>query len=313
MFYSFVVPIYNDGYLAESFCEQYEKEFRQYLKKDNIENDTELIFVNDGSSNDSMLLLKKVAKKRKFVKIIDFSKNFGQHIALSCGYENAKGDYVGMLNVDMQEPPSEIIKLLNFIKEGNYDIVFGLFDERRTPLLNRFTSKIFAITLNYLTKSDIPLNVTTLRVMNRKFVDKFNLLTEKARYLPGLENWLGFRHGYLAVLHKEREVGKSSYNLIKRVKMAIESIISFSDFPLRLIVGFGSLVGITGLLLTVYLVISKIFFINYQAGYTTTISVITLLGGVQIMVIGLASLYIGRILREVQNRPLYIINEKYNF
>ena len=159
----------------------------------------------------------------------------------------------------------------------------------------------------------MPLNVTTLRIMNRKFVDSYNSLSEKSRYIPGLETWLGFKHGYLSIIHKEREIGKSTYNFSKRLAMAIESIISFSDFPLRLIVGFGCIVALIGFLLTAIVLISKIFFLNFQAGFTTTISLITFIGGIQIMVVGFASLYIGRILKEVQNRPLYIINEKFNF
>jgi dolichol-phosphate mannosyltransferase len=218
-----------------------------------------------------------------------------------------------MLNVDMQEPPSEIPKLLDFIKEKKFDIVYGLSDERKTGFVNRITSKSFAFVLNYLTNSQMPLNVTTLRIMNRKFVDSYNSLSEKSRYIPGLETWLGFKHGYLSIIHKEREMGKSSYNFRKRLKMAIESIISFSDYPLRLIVGFGCIVALIGFLLIAFLLISKVFFVNIQAGFTTTISLITFIGGIQIMVIGFASLYIGRILKEVQNRPLYIINEKFNF
>jgi glycosyltransferase involved in cell wall biosynthesis len=313
MKYSIVVPIYNDGYLAEAFCKEFEKEFQCYLGYDSIEEEVELIFVNDGSNNDSIDYLINLSKKKKFVKVIDFSRNFGQHIALSCGYQNAKGQYVGMLNVDMQEPPSEIPKLLDFIKECNFDIVYGLSDYRKTTFLNRITSKSFTFFLNWLTNSKMPLNVTTLRVMNRKFVNAYNSLTEKSRYIPGLETWIGFKHGYLPIVHKEREVGVSSYNFSKRLKMAIDSIISFSDYPLRLIIGFGFIVALLGFLLIIILIFSKIFYTNYQAGFTTNVSLITFLGGIQIMVIGFASLYIGRILKEVQNRPLYIINQKVNF
>ena len=308
-----VVPIYNDGYLADAFCSEYEKEFQNYLGKDQIEEDTELIFVNDGSNNDSIDYLIKLSKKKKFVKVIDLSRNFGQHIALSCGYQHAIGKYVGMLNVDMQEPPSEIPKLLNFIKEKKFDIVYGLSDERKTSFVNRITSKAFVFTLNYLTNSKMPLNVTTLRIMNRKFVDTYNSLSEKSRYIPGLETWLGFKHGYLPILHRGRVIGKSAYNFSKRLKMAVESIISFSDFPLRLIAGFGFIIALIGFLLSAFLIASKLFLVNFQPGYTTTVSLITFIGGIQIMVIGFASLYIGRILKEVQNRPLYIINEKFNF
>jgi glycosyltransferase involved in cell wall biosynthesis len=313
MFYSFIVPIYNDGYLAESFCVEFEKVFIKYLKKDFIHENVELIFVNDGSKNNSIEQLIALLEKYKFVKVIDFSKNFGHHIALSCGYQYAKGEFVGMLNVDMQEPPSEIPKLLDFIKENNFDIVYGLSESRKTTFINRITSKLFSFVLNWLTKSNMPSNVTTLRVMNRKFVNAYNSLTEKSRYIPGLETWIGFKHGYLPIVHKEREVGESAYNFSKRLKMAMEAIISFSDYPLRIMVGFGFIISIIGFLAILLLIFSKLFFINYQPGFTTTISLIIFLGGIQIMAIGFASLYIGRILSEVQNRPLFIINEKYNF
>lgn len=313
MLYSLVVPIYNDGSLAETFCLEFYKVFKIYLGKENIEEDVELIFVNDGSKNNSIDFLISLSQQKTFVKVIDFSRNFGQHIALSCGYKMATGAYVGMLNVDMQEPPSEIPKLLDFIKSTNFDIVYGLSDERKTSFINRITSKSFSYILNSLTNSKMPLNVTTLRIMNRKFVDSYNSLTEKSRYIPGLETWLGFKHGYLPIIHQERAVGKSSYNFKKRLAMAVESIISFSDYPLRLIVGFGCLVALVGFVLTLFLIVSKFFFVSYQPGFTTTVSLITFLGGIQIMVIGFASLYIGRILKEVQNRPLYIINETFNF
>jgi len=313
MLYSFVVPIFNDGNLVDAFCIEFEKVFIDFIGNEDVSLDVELIFVNDGSINDSINYLVKLAELKPFVKVIDLSRNFGQHIALSCGYKYAKGKYVGMLNVDMQEPPSEIPKLLKFIQNQNFDIVFGLAKQKKTSVVNKITSKCFTIILNKLTNSNSPLNVTTLRVMNRKFVDAYNSLTEKSRYIPGIETWLGFKQGYLEINHQERRYGRSSYNIKKRLLMAADAIISFSDYPLKLIVGIGSIIAVVGFLLTFFLLVSKLYYIDYQAGYTSTISLITFLGGVQIMVTGFASLYIGRILKEVQNRPLYIINETFNF
>jgi dolichol-phosphate mannosyltransferase len=313
MQYSFVVPIYNDAYLAESFCINFESVFQEYIQEKDISNQVELIFVNDGSKNNSLELLIELTTKFSFVKVINLSRNFGQHIALSCGYQNAKGLFVGMLNVDQQEPPSELTKLIDFMKSQNHDIVFGLADSRKTSFTNRLTSNIFNYLLNFLTRSNTPLNVTTARVMNRKFTDAYNSLSEKTRYLPGLESWLGFSHGYLPIKHTERAVGKSSYNFKKRLNMAVESILSFSDYPLRLITTFGFIISVIGFLLTIILLFVKLFFIDFQPGFATTISLITFFAGIQILVIGVASLYIGRILKEVQNRPLFVIKDKYNF
>ena len=310
--YSFVVPIYNDAYLAEAFCNEYEQVFKKYLTTDNISNDTELIFVNDGSKDDSLQFLKAISNKYSFVKVIDLSRNFGQHIALSCGYKHAKGDYIGMLNVDMEDPPNQIPCLLDQFKNKDIDIVTGTYKHRNTTVFNKLTSFLFNYMLNNLTGYKVPLNVSTLRVMNRKFVNAYNTLSEKTRYLPGLEKWLGFNHEYIEIDHQKRKQGPSSYNFKKRLFMALDTVISFSDLPLKICVLTGSLIVFAGFLLTIILIIQKLLFINYQPGYTTTISLMVFFGGLQLLFIGLASLYIGRILKEVQNRPLYIIRDTYN-
>jgi glycosyltransferase involved in cell wall biosynthesis len=311
--YSFIVPIYNDAYLAEEFCIDFEKEFSKFLNEENISQSVELIFVNDGSKNDSIITLKILVAKFPFVKVVDLSRNFGQHIALSCGYKLAQGNFVGMLNVDQQEPVSEIFILLNHFKNNDVDIVYGLRGFRNSSWKDKATSYIFNIVLNKLTGNKTPLNIATIRIMNRRFTDAYNSLTEKSRYIPGLEAWLGFKQDYVNVIHQERKNGISSYNFKKRLLMAIDSIISFSDLPLKLIAVFGICIAFVGFGLTFYLFLTKLFFIQYQPGYTSTVSIITFVGGVQIMVTGLAALYIGRILKEVQNRPLYIIREKINF
>ncbi len=310
---SVIVPIYNDGYLAEDFCLSLENTFSSFLNHEDNSEFLELIFVNDGSLNNSWEELLHVARKFSFVKLINLSRNFGQHIALSCGYKNAKGNYVAMINVDMQEPTSELLELYMHIKNSDLGVVYGLVDFRRTSFVNRITSKAFNSLMGFLTREKVPSNIATVRIMSRKFIDAYNELTEKTRYLPGLENWLGFKKDFIKVEHGARKRGKSSYNTRKRLEMAMETIISFSDFPLRMIVLFGSLVAFVGIGLSFYIVITKLFFIDYQAGYATTVALITSIGGVQMVVIGIASMYIGRILKEVQNRPLYVISNKVNF
>jgi len=311
--YSIIVPIYNDADLADDFCREFQSVFQSYLKKDKIDEDIELMFVNDGSKNNSYSELKSIAQKYPFVKVIDLSRNFGQHIALSCGYANATGEFVGMLNVDMQDPPNQIPVLLDHIKTNDVDIVYGLRETRYSSITDKYTSLLFNILLNKLTGNKTPLNVSTIRIMNRKFVDAYNSLSEKSRYLPGLEAWLGFKHDYIKTVYQDRKKGKSSYNFKKRMLMAIDSIISFSDIPLKLIAVSGIIIALLGFILNLVLIFSKLFFVDYQPGFTSTISVITFIGGIQILVIGLAALYIGRILKEVQNRPLYLIRNKINF
>lgn len=311
--YSFVVPIYNDAYLADDFCALYQEAFRRHLGATDISAHVELIFVNDGSGDDSAETLAVLAARYNFVRIIHFSRNFGQHIALSCGYQHARGQFVGMLNVDAQEAPDQIPLLLEHIETTDCDIVFGVRRHRAGSTADSVTSRLFALVLNKLTGYDVPLNVATIRVMNRRFVSAFNALAESSRYLPGLESWLGFKRGYVEVTHQERKRGRSSYTFARRLAMAAEAVISFSDLPLKLTVVAGFVVVFLSFLLAAALVMQKLFFADVQLGYTSTVCLIVFLGGIQLSVIGMASLYIGRILREVQRRPLYVIRDTVNF
>lgn len=311
MKYSFVVPIYNDGALARAFCVEMAKTFRGYLGHDDLARDLEVIFVDDGSANDSPALVKAVCDEFAFARLVQLSRNFGQHIAVSAGYRAASGDYVGMINVDQEDPPSQLPLLLDAIRKGEVDIVGGRHQGRPVSLVNRATSLLFVTTMNRLTGYDTPINATTMRVMTRRAVDLYNSLTEKSRYIPGLEGWLGMRYGWVSTRQQPRQTGKSSYNFRRRLRMAYSSIISFSDFPLRLAVKFGMLVAAAGVLLGVLLIIQKLTTASVLLGYTSTFVMIVFLGGVQIAVTGVASLYIGRILAEVQHRPLFVVRETY--
>jgi dolichol-phosphate mannosyltransferase len=310
---SLVVPIYNDGALAEEFCADVEAVFQRELGTQEIENDVEVIFVNDGSRDDSFEMLRDVVcEKFKWARVVDLSRNFGQHVAISAGYRHAKGDYVAYLNVDREDPPDQIPRVLDVIRKGEHDFVGARYKHRDVPFFNRLTSKVFMWVLNRLTGYDVPLDMAALRIMNRRFVDTYNALTEKSRYLPGLESWLGFSRTWVLIDHRKRTRGKSTYNFKRRFMLAFDAIVSFSDLPLRISVVFGMLVALLGLLMTVYLIITKIFFESVAPGWTGTISVIVLLAGAQIFVMGVAGLYIGRILREVQGRPLYVVRATHN-
>ena len=311
--YSFVVPIYNDGILAPEFCKEFDRVFSTWLNIKSISNQVELIFVNDGSPDNSTEILKLLNKDFPFVKVIELSRNFGQHIALTCGYHHSKGEFVGMLNVDMEDPPSEIPNLLSFMIDGDFDIVYGLRAERESPFLDKLTSKLFQILLNKLTGNNFPLNTSTLRVMNRKFVDAYKSFSEKNRYLPGLEMWLGFKKGFTKTKHQARQSGASSYNFRRRLSMAFEAIVSFSDLPLRWSVLFGFILATIGFLLNIVLVIKRLFWTQMQPGYTSTVSIVVLFSGIQIILLGMLGIYVGRILKESQGRPLYVIRSKYNF
>ena len=310
--YSFVVPIYNDGYLVDSFCETINDEMKRSLDASDISNDVEVIFVNDGSSDESQRQLEITATKYVFVKVVELSRNFGQHVAVSCGYRLASGRFVGMMNVDMQDPPDQLHLLLKEIESGNCDIVIGLRSERKDKWTERVTSVVFNQTLNWLTGATTPTNAAALRIMNRRFVDAYNSLNEKTPYIPGLEHWLGFRHSWVPIRHDERLVGKSSYTFRKRLRMAGESILGFSDLPLRFAALLGTGITLIGCVLTLGLLVRRIMFANLLGGYTSTITVIVILGGTNLLFMGLIGLYLGRVLQEVQGRPRCVIKSLVN-
>jgi glycosyltransferase involved in cell wall biosynthesis len=308
--YSFVVPIYKDGALAGEFCEEFQRVFRGYLGKDAIEDDVEVIFVNDGSPNDSYAILRdQVCPRFAFAKAIDLSRNFGQPVAISAGYRHARGQYVGTLNVDMEDPPAELIPLLEAIQSGEFDFVGGRYKSRDVPLMNKVTSNLFSRLLNRLTGYAVPLDMASSRVMNRRFVDEYNRLTETSRYIPALESWMGFRRGWVMISHQRRTRGTSSYDFKRRMLMALDAIVSFSDLPLKMVAASGMLIAAVGFAMMALLIVGKLFFTDFRPGFTSTVSVIVFMGGVQIIVTGVASLYIGRILREAQGRPLYIVRD----
>lgn len=309
MQFSIVIPIYGDGYLARSCCEELRQVFQEYFEKTDISADMELIFINDGSPNNSLEILKEVRNDFNFVKVVDLSRNFGQHAAIACGFQLASGKYVMRMNVDCQDPPSEAPKLLDAIRTGQYDLVIGQYRKRNSPLMDRITSKLYFWIFELFTGLRSPPDTSPMRVMNRAFVEVYNSLTEKARFPQGLDQWLGFRHHYVEIIHRERADGKSSYNFRKRLRLALTGILYFSDRPLKFIAGIGLALALIGALLGTFVIVQKLLGATVMPGYTS-LAAIGLIGfGVQVGSTGVLGLYLGRVFTEVQNRPLYIVRE----
>jgi dolichol-phosphate mannosyltransferase len=309
--YSFVVPIYRDEDLAEEFCVAFDSAMREYTGEENLERVAELIFVQDGGSAEESASLRETCDRHPVAKMITLSRNFGQHIAISCGYRHASGERVGMMNVDQEDPPDQIPLLLDALERSDADIAYSLRRNRSASALVKHSSRAFNWLLNKATGSDAPLDVGTLRVMKRRGADLINDLPERGRYLPGLEHWLGLRGVFVEIENRPRERGRSSYSMRRRLRMAFEAIIAYSDLPLRLVVMVGAVIAFLGFLLTAFLIVAKLVSDGYQPGYTSTMAAVVFMGGVQICVIGLASIYIGRVLTESQRRPLYVVRERH--
>jgi glycosyltransferase involved in cell wall biosynthesis len=311
MKYSIVVPIYFDGYLARDLCDEIDAVMKEYLHKDFIKDDVELIFINDGSTNDSLSLLEKILGDFLFVKVIDLSRNFGQHSAIACGLHYAKGEVVIRMNVDMQDHPIFIPKLLNYLHANDVDLVIGQYDKRQSRLIDKITSNIYFWVFRLLTGFDVPKNSSPLRAMSRRYVDAYNKLTEQTRFPQGLDAWLGFNHGRVPIEHRERKDKKSSYTFSKRLSLAFNGILYFSDRPIKFVAEIGIVFSLLGLLLGTLIVVSKILGIEYMPGYASIASIGLIALGLQLFCIGLVGLYIAKIFVEVKKRPLYVVKEIY--
>ena len=283
------------------------------FKTQNLEKNLELIFVNDGSADNSLQLLKKAASEYPFVKVIDLSRNFGQHIAIICGYHHANGDFIGRVNVDMQDPPSEIPRFLEIIEKNECDIVIGIQQNRKNNLIDKITSQFFVMVFNLLIGGSIPFSTSSLRVMTRQYAENYKTIGDKSPFLQGLENWFGYRVHYLSTKHQKRLDKNSSYSFTKRLNLAINASLAFSEKPLKLVIGSGLIIASVGLIGVLLIVLRQLFLVDILKGYTSTLAVVLFCSGVQILVIGLTGLYIGKVLIQVQNRPLYIVRKKINF
>jgi len=311
MKYSIIVPIYHDSYLAPAFCAEIQDVMSSYLKTDTLDEILEVIFINDGSGLECLNELISLSKTYSFIKVLDLSRNFGQHSAIACGFKEAKGEFVIRMNVDMQDPPSYIPSMCETMVKGDYDLVVGQYSERKSPWINKVTAHLYFRLFRFLTEFDAPQNTSPLRVMNRKFIDAYNSLTEKSRFPQGLDQWLGFRHKYVPIEHQERIDQKSSYNFWSRLILAINGILYCSSRPLTLVAVFGFIVATLGLLLALYIVIEKLLGYNFASGFASFISLGLIGFGIQLFCMGLIGIYISKTFKEVQNRPLYIIREEY--
>lgn len=279
---------------------------------DSITSDYEIILVNDCSPDNSWLKIKELCKKLPRVKGVNLSRNFGQHYAITAGLSKAAGDWVVVMDCDLQDRPEEIPNLYAKACEG-YDSVFAQRLERHDTFMKRLSSTIFYMVFSFLTDTKQDKTVANFGIYNRKVVDAILAMGDSIRYFPIMAQWVGFRKYFLPVQHAEREIGKSSYNLFKLLKLASDNMIGFSDKPLRLMLRFGFLVVIVSLLVALYYFVIWALGIVVVSGFTTMVISIWLAVGILTMMLGITGLYIGKIYDRVKGRPIFIIEETCNF
>ena len=303
---SVVVPVFNE---QVNIKELYR---RLFVVLENLNKSWEIVFIDDGSKDESFGVIKDLHQKDPRVKALKFSRNFGQHIAITAGINYAEGDLVILMDADLQDPPEEIPRLYEKFKEG-YDIVYAIRKTRKDPFLKKLASKAFYRIFKLIGNVEISLNTGIFRIISRQAVNEIKRCREKTRFITALMDWTGFSCIGVEIERQARYSGKSKYSFFQSLKLAIDGIISFSHFPLKITTFIGFLIAVFSFLIGAYMLIQKLFFGAPILGYTSIIVSVLFLGGVQLIMIGILGEYVGRIYTEIQNRPMYIVKNKIGF
>ena len=307
---SIVAPVYCEELVIQEFFER----TSQVLSSLPNHYRHEIIFVNDGSTDESLRKLVSLAKDQKNIKIIDLSRNFGHQIAITAGIDYAEGDAVVLIDSDLQDPPEVIPAMLEKWESG-YHVVYGVRSKREGErFLKKISAKIYYRFLDRISNMELPKDTGDFRLIDRKVVDALKNIPEQNRYLRGLVPWIGFRQCGVEYERDKRHAGETKYTLHKMMRLAFDGVTGFSDEPLYLSLRAGILVSLSSFLLILFYVIKKICLpASTIQGWTSTIILILFIGGIQLTSFGIIGLYIGRIYREVKRRPLYLVSEVYGF
>jgi len=298
-----IIPCYNEEDNVKAVYDR----LTEVLNYTNYQYD--LIFIDDGSKDNTLNELLKLYEKDPKVKIIDFSRNFGKEIALSAGLDYADADAVIPFDADLQHPPEVILDLLSKFEEG-YDVVNAVRSKcDKESFLKKFTSKAFYKIINKLSDIDIPQNVGDFRLISKDALNAVKQIRERKRFMKGIFAWVGFKTTSVYYERAPRYSGKTKWNYFKLINLAIEGITSFSIAPLRLASLLGLFVSFVAFLYAMWIIIQKLVYGNPAKGYPSIMVAILFLAGVQLITIGIIGEYIGRIYEEVKQRPLYIVKK----
>jgi glycosyltransferase involved in cell wall biosynthesis len=306
IYISVVSPVYQAGNLVDKLVERIRSAVAELTE------DYEIILVEDNSSDNSWQKIEENCNKYSNVKGIKLSRNFGQQYGIQAGLDASKGQYIVTMDCDLQDRPEEIGKLLAKATEG-FEIVVASRKIRKDDFLKKVLSFIFYKTLGYLTETKQDRSIANFVIYHRKVVEAMASFRDFNRYYPMIQQMVGFCYTKVIIEHAEREDGKSSYSFKKRLRLAIDTILTFSDKPLRLTVKFGILLSFLSICTAIGMVILYIYSEIIVEGWTSLALLISFLSGAIISVLGMVGLYVGRTYESVKNRPTYIVQESLNF
>jgi dolichol-phosphate mannosyltransferase len=304
-----LISVVSPVYRAEKIVHELVKQLHENLSK--ITGDYEIILVNDASPDESWIAITKECEKDIRVKGINLSRNFGQHYAITAGLSYVKGDWIVVMDCDLQDRPDEIPNLYNKALEG-WDIVYARRVMRQDGFIKRFSSSCFHKIYSYLSGTKTDKAIANFGIYNNKVITEYNKMKEHARSFGLLIKYLGFQACTIDVEHNSRFEGRSSYTFAKLLHLSIDVILSNSNKPLKLTVKTGFCLSIISFLLAIYNIIAYYSGLIQIAGYTTTVFSIWFVGGLILFVLGIIGLYIGKIFDQVKGRQLFIVTKTLN-
>ncbi|MBR3151079.1 MAG: glycosyltransferase [Erysipelotrichaceae bacterium] len=302
---SIVVPCYNE----EKTISLYYEEFKKYALQ--LEDDYELLFVNDGSRDKTVEECLKVKEQEKNCRIVNFSRNFGKEAAMLAGMREAKGDYVVIMDADLQDPPKLLPEMQKILKENQTldSVATYRVNRKGEPIIRSIFARSFYKLINKMIDINIVDGARDYRMMTRRMVDAILSMEEVNRFSKGIFAWVGFETEYLEYENIERAAGESKWSFWKLFRYAIDGIVGFTTIPLRLATIAGSIVSAFGFLYMIYIVLKALIYGDPVAGFPSLIVIITLLGGIQLIVLGILGEYLAKTYMETKKRPVYIIKE----
>ena len=303
---SIAVPLYNEEKNVEELYRRLESVLAQITKN------YEVVVANDGSRDQTLAKLSELVNKNNHWHVISLSRNFGHEAAVTAALDHTKGDVVVLMDGDLQDAPEFIPTLLSKMNEG-YDVVFAQHDKRKDPIFKKFLFKIFYLFMDKLSSYRTPLDVGAFCAMRRPVVNVLSSLSERNRYVAGLRAWVGFRQVGVLYEKQARFAGKAPQTISKLFRMGFDAIFSFSYVPLRLTTFLGAAVMMGAFLAVLNVLYQKYIAHTAIVGWSGPMLSILIIGGAQLLILGIVGEYLGRIYDEVKRRPYYIVSEKIGF
>ena len=301
---SLIVPCYNEQEALPIFYRETKKVM------ESMDCDYEMIFVNDGSKDGTLELLKEFAKEDDHVTYIGFSRNFGKEAAMYAGFCNVTGDYAAVMDADMQDPPSLLPQMLDILENQGYDSVATRRATRKgEPVIRSWFARMFYRLINKISDADIVDGARDFRLMKRSMVDAIVEMGEYNRFSKGIFSWVGYKTKYLEYKNRQRVAGETSWSFWGLLKYSIEGIINFSNAPLQIATYSGILSSLAAVIFIIVIVIRTIVYGDPVSGWPSLVSIVLLVGGMQLFALGIIGQYIGKIYLETKKRPSYIIKE----